>query len=52
MGFDQNSNQPVVQMQKRTTKVNVGIIVGVIVFLVVGAAAVMWFWLHPPQTYP
>ena len=50
MGFDQNSNQPVVQVQKRTTKVNIGIIIGVILFFLIGAAAVMWFWLHPPQT--
>ncbi len=49
MGFDKDSNQPVVQMQKRTTKVNVVIIVAVVAFFLIGAVAVMWFWLHPPQ---
>ena len=49
MGFDKNSNQPVVQLQKRTTKVNVVIIVAVIAFFLIGAAAVLWFGLHPPQ---
>ena len=52
MGFDQNSDLPVVQLQKRTTKVNVGIIVGVILFLVIGGVVLAWFSLHPSQAHP
>ena len=38
MGFDKNSEgKPVVQVEKRTTKVNISMIVGVVLFFILGA---------------
>ena len=49
MAFDQNPNGPVVNFRKWTTKVNVGIIVGVVLFLAAGAlAATYWAWTSSP----
>jgi hypothetical protein len=36
MSFDQNSNRPAVNFRKWTTKVNIGIIGGVLLLLVIG----------------
>lgn len=33
-----------VDVRKKTTKVNIGVVIGVLVFLATGAAAVVWFW--------
>jgi hypothetical protein len=43
MGFDQNDPRPVVNVHKRTTKVNIWMVIGVLVFLAVGAVAV---WIY------
>jgi hypothetical protein len=42
MGFDKNDPRPIVQPAKRTTKVNISLIVGVLIFFIVGAAAIVW----------
>ena len=46
MGFDKNSPQPLVQPQKRTTKVNIGMVIGILVFFVIGAFIFRWFYIH------
>lgn len=52
MGFDKDSDQPVVQLRKRTTKVNLCMIIAVIIFFIIGGALIAWFWLHPAQAHP
>ena len=43
MGFEpQTANKPLVDVHKRTTKVNLGVVIGVILFLVVGLAVAIW----------
>ena len=43
MGFEpQTAGQPIVNVHKRTTKVNLSMAVGVIVFLVFGICLVVW----------
>ena len=42
MAFDQNRIGPVVNFRKWTTKVNVGIIVGVVLFLAADALAAIY----------
>lgn len=42
MGFDQNDPRPIVNVHKRTTKVNIGMAVGVAVFFAIG---VLLIWL-------
>jgi flagellar basal body-associated protein FliL len=43
MGFEpQTAGKPLVNVHKRTTKVNIGIAIGVVVFLIVGICFVMW----------
>lgn len=42
MGFDpQTSDKPLVNVQKRTTKVNLGVVAGVLVFLVLAVLYVV-----------
>ena len=45
MGFDQNQPGPIVNVHKRTTKVNLWMVVAVLVFLVVGAGLI-WVFKH------
>ena len=46
MSIDKDSNGvPEVDLSKRTTKVNLSVIVAVVVFLAIGAAAMAW-WLR------
>jgi len=53
MGFDQDNTRPIiVTTEKRTTKVNIGIVVGVLLFLFMGAFAMGWIWLHAPEPAP
>jgi len=48
MGFDQNSTQPLVNPHKWTSKINLGMVVGVLVFLVIGAIViVVMSWKNP-----
>jgi len=51
MGFDKNSEgQPVVQVEKRTTKVNISMIVGVVLFFILGATGMVWLHhRYPPD---
>jgi hypothetical protein len=42
MGFDQNDNQPVIHPRRWGTKVNFGIIAGVLLFVVAGIVGMMW----------
>ena len=45
MGFDpQTAGLPLVNVRKRTTKVNIFMAAAVLVFLVLGASAI--FWIH------
>ena len=43
MGFDQNSRRPLVIWRRWTTETNLGMVVGVVIFLVVGALLI-FFW--------
>ena len=49
MAFDQNSDLPVLQPQKRTTKVNFGIVIGVLLFFVIAGAVLFWFARNPSE---
>jgi hypothetical protein len=42
MGFDKNDSRPIVEPAKKTTKVNISLIVGVLIFFAFGAAAIIW----------
>ena len=43
MGFDQESaGQPLVNVHKRTTKVNFAVALGVVVFLLISLGVVIW----------
>jgi hypothetical protein len=42
MGFDQNDPRPIIQLAKRTTKVNLVTVAAVLVFLLIGAGAIIW----------
>jgi uncharacterized membrane protein YqjE len=43
MGFEpQTANKPLVDVKKRTTKVNITMAIGVAVFLLLGAIVVIW----------
>lgn len=54
MSFDENPRSPerVVQPEKRTTKVNIGVVIGVVVFLAVAVISVVWVSRNPPQAAP
>jgi hypothetical protein len=40
MGFDQNDTRPIKKPGKKTTKVNISLAAGVVVFLAIGMTAV------------
>jgi len=54
MGFDANSaGQPIVNVHKKTTQVNLWMVAGVALFFIIGAAVL--FWLsnrHGPDEHP
>lgn len=52
MSFDQNSDLPLIQPHKRTTKVNFAIVVGVLLFFVITGAVLFWFHRNPDQADP
>lgn len=52
MAFDKDSNLPLVQPQKRTTKVNIVMIVSIFVFFALGACAVTYFWMKGERNQP
>ena len=43
MGFDQNDPRPIVNVHKRTTKVNIWMAVGVFAFFALGAGLIWLF---------
>ncbi len=45
MGFDQNDPRPIMNVHKKTTKVNLWMVAGVVVFFVAGGIAV-WLYAH------
>jgi len=49
MGFDQNESGPVVNVQKRTTKVNFWMAGLVVLFLVMGGVAIAWVHSHQQE---
>lgn len=53
MAFDRNTgNQPLVDVKKRTTKVNVAVVIAVIAVLVAGVFTVWYVSRHPPSAKP
>jgi len=43
MGFDpQTAGQPLINVHKRTTKVNIVMAISVVVFLLIGVAVIVW----------
>ena len=52
MGFDENSNKPLVNPHKRTTKVNFAVVIAVVVFFVISAVMLIRFMRHPETTVP
>ena len=54
MSFDKNHESPdkIVNPAKRTTKVNIGMAIGVLVFFVLAAAALVFVMRNPPQSQP
>jgi hypothetical protein len=49
MGFDKNDPRPVVNPAKRTTKVNLAIVIGVVAFFVVAGLVVWALWADPSR---
>ncbi len=45
MGFDQNSNRPLVNFRRWTSKVNLWLVLGVLVFFGLGAFAIV-YWVR------
>jgi hypothetical protein len=43
MGFDKNDPRPIVEPAKKTTKVNISLAVGVVIFLVIGVVAIVLY---------
>lgn len=54
MSFDKNPSSPdqIVDPKKKTTKVNIGLAIGVLLFFVIGAFAFAWVINRPPQEPP
>ena len=52
MGFDKDSNLPLVDPQKRTTKVNFSVVIGVVVFLLFTVSVVIWYSKNQPTSPP
>jgi hypothetical protein len=51
MGFEpQTVNQPLVNVHKRTTKVNFAVAIGVAIFFAVGIALMVWAFQRDDQT--
>jgi hypothetical protein len=49
MAFDKNTEgKPVVQVEKRTTKVNLSLVAGVVLFFILGAIGLTWLHHQVP----
>ena len=56
MGFDKDDPRPLIDVSKRTTKVNLWMVVSIVVFFILVGFVVWALWLHPStsvhQTVP
>ena len=53
MGFEpQTSGQPLVNVHKRTTKVNITMAIGILIFFLIGIAFVLWASKREEQGEP
>lgn len=50
MATDDNDLKPRFDVKRRTTKVNIGIIVGVVVFFLVTGLLLLLVWHNPPDS--
>jgi hypothetical protein len=51
MGFDpQTKNEPLMDVGKRTTKVNVAVVIGVVLFLVIASVMLFKYMRSPAET--
>jgi hypothetical protein len=42
MGFDKNNDGPIIQPAKKETKINISMVIAVLIFFVLGGAAMIW----------
>lgn len=49
MGIDKDDPTPPVDVKKRTTKVNISMVIAILLFFVVAAAVVLFTRKHPPE---
>ncbi|MEO6245026.1 MAG: hypothetical protein ABIQ12_06290 [Opitutaceae bacterium] len=42
MGFDKDDTRPIIKPGRKTTKVNLGMVAAVLIFLALGAVAIYW----------
>lgn len=47
MGFDKDDPRPLVDVKKRTTRVNLWMVVSVVFFFIIAGIVVWALWLHP-----
>ena len=47
MGFDKDDTSPIVNTERRTTKVNVWMAVGIVAFFIIAAVVVWALWADP-----
>jgi len=52
MSFDKDSNLPLINPQKRTTKVNFAIVIAVVIFLAICAGVIVWLNGNPHEAVP
>jgi len=50
MGFDQDSDLPIIQPQKRTTKVNFAMVASILIFFFATAAVAFWIWRNSDES--
>ncbi len=51
MGFDpQTGDKPLMEVHKKTTKVNLAVVIGVVLFFVIAAAVMFKFMRSPDET--
>jgi hypothetical protein len=50
MGFDKDDPRPIINVEKRTTKVNIWMVVGILVFFVAAGVVVWALFLHPSSS--
>jgi hypothetical protein len=50
MGLDKDDPTPPVDVKKRTTKVNIAMVIAIILFFVVAGAVILFTRSHPPAS--